>query len=376
MSVSEREIVKQAPTHPGMQTAADDRWMARWVFNMGAPISLAEYSGSRFVGKFDNEVLPSKKPVLFAPHMARSLGVYEHRAHIGDLGSMSTSVVDEMLSVPINAPQIGSIDLTRQAPLSQYDNNPKLCAYLLMRDYERRGLVLFEDLRGVEEEEFNFLFSLIIPPEIEEQWARTTRTVLDHEFRGPFLDQYKAYMGVEGNAILRTAVNARLKAAYPDGAGRKITERLSVMGKQIRGGVNRAWSYENSVLNTTEQQIRRYRNGHKGKEFYDMPDERISNPVPPLDLHCLADTGRSPIDLQQVEATNKASEATQNGMVAAMETLGEKIAQKMAPGVTPEQIEGIIERRLAAQRAEWESEKAEWDRKISELQAAKETPSN
>lgn len=366
MSASEREIIRQAPTHPGMQVVDDDRWKSRWLWNAGAPIGLSEYTMSRFIGKFEDDVLPAKRPVCLEPHMARSIGVYEHRAFIGTNADMGGNHADTMLSVPMNSVNPNS-GIGSAAPLTSYDNNPKLCAYLLMRDYERRGLCLFEDLRGVEEEEFNFLFDLIIPPSVEKQWAKTKRVVLDHEFKGPFLDQYKEWLGAKFSSPMLTWFNANIGAIARKGLERRSSDLHGSMVTQLRAAVNRAWAWENSVLNTTEQQIRRYRNGHKGKEFYDMPDERFVNPVPPLDLLCLADTSRQPIDLQQVEAANKLNTGTQEAMMAGMEVFADRIAEKMAPGASAADIEALIERKMAERDAEWKA-------KIEELRATPEPP--
>lgn len=362
MSTNLREIVKQGPPPAGMVAKADDRFQSRIVWNAGSPISLAENSGSRFVGKFKDDVLPAKRPVFFQPGMARSTGLYEHPAFIGTQSDMGSSHVDSMLSVPVNSTANGS-----SAPLTAYNNNPKFCAYLLMRDYERRGLCLFESMKGVTEEEFFFLFDLIIPPHVEKEWAKSKRTVLEHEFRGPFLDQYKGWLGNRMQSPMKTWYNANIRELVPKGLDRQQSDKLGAMVMELRNAVLAAWRWENTVLNTTEQQVRRYRNGHKGKEFYDMPDERFTNPVPPLDLICLADTARTPIDAQQAEAMTEASANQQQSMADAMEVLGTTIAQKLGGGVTMEQIDKLLEEKLAVQVAHYEAE-------IEKLKGAPEAP--
>lgn len=351
MSLAQREIIRQGPPPKGVQVAADDRYLTRWLWNASAPISLADYSASRFVGKFDDDILPAKRLVAFQPGMARSLGPYEHPAFTGTQADMGISHVETMLSIPVAGmnPATGQVG---ESPKTAYNNNPKICAYMLMRDYERRGLCLFEDMRGTSDEEIMFLFDMIIPPEIEAQWARETRTVLDHDFRGPFLDQYKAWLGSASNSPLLAWFNANI--GKKKSLQRKESDRLGAMGREMRAAVNRAWSWENTMLNTTEQQIRRYRNGHKGKEFYDMPDERFANPIPPLDLLCLADTNRQPLDLQQVEAANVLNKGTQDAMMSGMETFADRIASKMQPGLTLEAVDKLIQERLDAQAAHYQ----------------------
>lgn len=351
MSTAQREIVRQGPPPPGMVAKADDRFQARWLMNMGSPISLSENIGSRFVGKFPNDVLPAKRPVCFAPGMARSTGLYEHPAFIGTQADMGANHADSMLTVPVNSESNGS-----SAPLTAYNNNPKFCAYLLMRDYERRGLCLFESMKAATDEEFLFLFDLIIPPQIEKEWAKSKRIVLEHEFSGPFLDQYKAWLGTKGASPMKQWYNANIRELVPQGLTRQQSDNHGAMITELRNAVLAAWRWENTVLNTTEQQVRRYRNGHKGKEFYDQPDERFQNPVPPLDLICLADTARTPIDLLQTEAADRMSASGREDMVMAMESLGETLASKMQPGLTLEQVNKLLDDKLAAQAQFYQEE--------------------
>jgi hypothetical protein len=367
MSANVREIVRQTPTHPDMKIAADDRWAGRWMINMGSPIGLSEYTGSRFVGKFPDDVLPAKSPIFFAPHAARATGLYEHKAITGSQADMAVNLVDDMMSIPVNSGAQGTL-----APITRYDNNPKLCAYMLMRDYERRGLCLFETVKGMDEADFLFLYDLIIPPHIEKEWRKTKRAVLDHEFRGPFLYQFKEWLGVRGDSPMQKWYNANIRELHSHGLDRQQTDKHGAMITALREAVDRAWKWESSSLNDSEAAIRAKRNGEPGKRFYDMPDERFVNPVPPLDLICLVDLNRTPMDLQQMEAAGQMGKATSESIVEGMKGFATELASKMAPqpqtsGVTVEDVEQL----LAIQREQMEKEAAEreavWQARVEAL---------
>jgi hypothetical protein len=345
-----QRIISSQPTHQSSQAAIDDRHLQRWLWMASVPISLSDWSGSRFVGSFENDLLSPKRLIAFRPGHAVALGVYEFPAMIMHQQDQGIGDNNGTFLDGVAAPS-SVFDTGRRERLTRYANPPKLCAYLLMKEYERRGLALFEHLKGLDDEVIESVYEAVIPAEIEAQWAKTKRVVLEQDVRGPFLDQIRDWLG-------RPGASPMADFAKKKGVSKSIVELVKLTSVELRAACNRGWSFENASLNTSEQQIRRYRNGKLGKEYYDSIDERFSGGPLPLDILCLADTGRQPIDLQQVEAARVMSESTSETMMQGMEVFAERIAAKLAdkPTLTAEQVTAIVEKQLKERDAFWQSE--------------------
>lgn len=344
-------IISSQPTHQGAQAVADDRHLQRWLWMASIPISLADWSGSRFVGKFDNDLLMPKRLIALRPGHANALGVYEFPAMIMHQQDQGVGDNNGGTFLDAIAPPSTVFDTGRRERLTRYSNAPKLCGYMLMKEYERRGLALFEHLKGMEDDEVAAVYEAVIPAEVEAGWAKVKRVVLEHDFHGPFLDQIRDWLGRPGSSPMSEYAKKRGTAKDAETRARR-----SIMATEMRSACSRAWSFENAALNTSEQQIRRYRNGKLGKEYYDAPDERFPEAPMPLDILCLADTNRQPIDMQQVEAARVANEGTQQAMVKGMEAVADRIAEKMTSGVSLEQIEAAIDSRIKERDAFWQAE--------------------
>jgi hypothetical protein len=178
--------------------------------------------------------------------------------------------------------------------------------------------------------------------------------VLVQAVRGPFLDQLRPYLRQGGPAGQRI-----MDAVQTAGSRQATAEQIAgakEMVLQMRAGADRAWGFFNTHLNATESEIRRFRDGKPGKQYYDLPDERFTGGTLPLDIVAMANTGRVPIDMQS--ASEAASRLTEQNEVymKGFELIADKIAASNAAaakqGVTVEYLNELLDQRDAYWKGE------------------------
>lgn len=311
------------------------------------PIDLRFYAGVNYVGDYTDqkgrECIPAKQLITFIPQQALALN--EVMAVSVIAGQEEIKIMDGYEAAMLTKE---GRPATRTARIS-----PAYQAYMLMRDYERRGMCLFEESAGLGQAEMDAFFDTVLPPDAPEL-VPCFRSVLEQ--RVPevgldvFLDQYRAFFQ---RFKLRDA-----QARYKTTLDRKIAGDVYI---NLSGAIARAWSFANATLNSTEANIRKFRNGHKGKEFYDSPDERFADTQVPLDIICLAETGRAPITLTAIHEAQTLAAANQTAVMSGMENVGKQIAdalstataqaQPQAPQITLSDIQGMF----AERESQWEA---------------------
>lgn len=295
MSAAAIEGNNTAPT-PGMMNriaAADGAGIPDREVNVNAPhyiwIALAPIfighrnRGASFMGDFPGEVLPAKTPVLITPTRA-----YATR----EIQAISIESQDNAFDKTLPDPE-AKVSNSQIANNSAYD-----LVKFIEKEYVDFGVAALWELTDESGEDVNNLFSILFNEKYFEDLAKdgNIREIEGVEFQGPFLDQIRTYLTTEG-----------MKAARRVGITNELREVIQKTHGAIVAAVDRAWSFANAKLNDTEILIRARQNGKPGKEWYDMPDYRYPNAQPPLDLVCLAQTGRSPLDLRELDASREMS---------------------------------------------------------------------
>lgn len=341
-------------TGVALQKRNDDAPLMRWGFMASHPISVANMTGSKYLGSWPHDKVPAKQ-LLMIPE-AVNQGPFEIPAQVYSDGEGFE--IDPAGSWFANQPTTGVKGGAfghQQGPTSIFRKPPKMVAYLLMRGYEKRGLCLFEEMAGAGELEMVQLFDLVLPPSV---LSRATRRILEVDVRGPFLDEIRAYL---------TSIK---------GARGKLPAEGRHVFDELYAACERAWHFENNHLNESEADIRMYRAGKRGKANYGMPDERFAtaeDPQLPLDLICLADTDRAPLDMQEFSQQASITNSTNEAMVEGMKVWGDKfveaLASKQAAGVSASEVSLMISQAVAERDAVWEARLNEIV-KVEELKAA------
>jgi hypothetical protein len=275
-----------SPQGLGLVTGEVDDNLDRYIWVALAPAFIGQRNrGATFLGDFPGEVLPAKIPIRIAS--TRSLTAFELRAgQINDMASAYNATLPDV----------------DQHPSSQISSNSaKKLANFYARELENFGVAVLSELAGAEAEFVNEVFGKIFRKgwiERLEKEGKLTRVVENVVFEGVFLDQIRDYLRTEAGSVLTAP-----------GISDKLKELLSKTINELRTAVDRAWAFANEKLNETEKLIRKRQAGQPGgKEWYDSPDHRFPNALPPLDLVCLAQTDRVPIDLKELEASKEMSE--------------------------------------------------------------------
>lgn len=216
---------------------------------------------------------------------------------------------------------------------------------MLMRENEKRGMCLFETIKGLSWDEVKVIYSLVMPPlqvMVDEFGWDLEREVLGQRVRGPFLDQIREYLKPGGQAA------ERVKEMGTPGKRAVTAERLRGAKDallEMRGASNRGWSYFIVRLNETESAVRRFRDGKPGKQDYDQPDERFINSMLPMDIQALANLNRTPIDLQQLAAGAKMTEDSNATMMKGFEMIANKMTANQPQAVTMEDVQKLLDER-------------------------------
>lgn len=333
----------------------DDRHLARYAFNAGPDIDLSHFSGSQFVGDFPGEVLHGRR--LHKIPEARANGPYEYPAQTvyGDSpmgGEQGASFLTAIPPSPTATPTM--LRGNNGSRMTRFVNPPKVCAYMLMRRNESRGLCLFENVKGWSTDEVLKAFGLFWPVTVagsvnkrmlEELGWEMEREVMGITVHGPFLDQIREHLKEGGLA------GQMLKVATSPGS-QKGTARDFAAAKQMiihaRGACEVAWASFNGHLNNEESAIMERRQGKPGKRNYDLPDSRFMGGVLPLDIQALANTNRSPIDERQIKDQTTQMEANNSILMRGFELMGEKLAGR--GGLSREDLDAA----LAARDKVWE----------------------
>lgn len=337
------------PYVSGQESILDnDKFLTRYAFMAGPPIDLSRRVGSQFVGDWRDDTIPNMTLIKLPD--ARALGPFEQPAQIihgdsaGNEGSPLASIPAPVSSTP------NSLQRNQGSRLTRFVNVPKMCAYMLMRENERRGMCLFEHVKGENWDEVKRIYGLIFPPD-RTIWQYDfgfdlERTVNGQTVRGPFLDQVRNYLKQGGLA------GERLKEMGQPGKRAVPAETLKAavtMVKEIRLATERAWSYYLVRLNASERDILRFRDGKPGKADYDQVDERFIGGILPMDILALAHLNRAPIDSREAVANSKAADEANATLLKGFEMMAGKINQ---PSITLEDVQKL----LAERDAHWEAE--------------------
>lgn len=240
-------------------------------------------SGASFLGDFPDEALPAKTPIVITP--TRAYAAYELKA-------IALENTD-------NAFQKTLPDVEQHPNSYIAENSARALKDFVVKEYADFGIAFFEDLTDEAVADVNNLFSAIFRESYFEDLAKAglnLRTIEGVEFKGVFLDQLKKYFTDERHKITnRVGLTSEVK--------KTIADTVLI----LETAIEKAWSFANAKLNATEELIRERANGRPGKAWYDMPDHRFPDAQPPLDLVCLAQTGRVPLDLKQLDASREMS---------------------------------------------------------------------
>lgn len=303
------ETAEEAKMRPGTMNqvvGAQDHGLRRRAPNENEPhyiwIALASVyhghrnNGSSFIGDFSGEILPAKTPLRIDP--TRAYAPYEIKAIAIELASEG-----EKNSLP---------EVDRHPNSMVSENTAASLVEFIRKNYEDFGVAFFPELVGEDSVNVNAAFSTIFSEsyfkELADKEGGNVRTTEGVDFQGPFLDQIRDYLKQNRGKIL----------ARP-GVTREAREMLSKIIGELDKSIEKAWGAANAKLNNTEEQIRDAANGKPGgKPWYDMPDHRFPNSLPPQDLVCLVQTNRVPIDLKQLDASREMSEKMGASVVEGM----------------------------------------------------------
>lgn len=329
----------------------NDKFLTRYAFMAGPPIDVSRRLGSQFVGDWRDDTIPNMTLIRLPD--ARAYGPFEQPAQIlhgdsaGSEGSPLASIPAPVSSTP------NSLQRNQGSRLTRFVNVPKMCAYMLMRENEKRGMCLFEHLKGENWDEVKKIYGLILPPD-RTIWTETfgfdlERTVNGQTVRGPFLDQVRGYLRQGGLA------GERLKEMGQPGKRSVPAETLKAavsMVKEMRMACDRAWSHYLVRLNASERDILRFRDGKPGKADYDQVDERFVGGILPMDILALAHLGRAPMDSREAVASEKATGEANATMLKGFEMIAGKINQSAQPAITMEDIQKLLDARDEHWKAE------------------------
>jgi hypothetical protein len=342
----------------------DDRRLVRYAFMAGPDIDLSRNSGSLFIGDFKDEILPARTLVKLP--RATSFGPFEvpatimHGDSIVQQGPSFTAGMEGMIPPPTTA----TPDILRGAKerLTRFTNEPKLCAYILMRANEARGMCLLEHVKGQESEEVLRIYSLFMP--IRPNGALDTqlindlgwdmeREALGVRVRGPFLDDIREYLREGG------AAGQRLTEAAQPGRRNATAEQIKAakaMLLQMRAACERAWAFFNNHLNIEEAAIIERRNGRPGKRAYDLPDGRFTGGTLPMDIQALANTKRDPMDMKATREQTRQMEDNNAVMLKGFEMVADKIAAAQPKAVTAEDVAQLVDAKMQERDEYWTRE--------------------
>lgn len=332
---------------------ADDSHLMRWGFMASYPINLAHETGSKYLGTWPNDKVPAKQ-LLMIPG-AENTGPFEFPAQI--FNDADSAPLDPQgswfASMPITQYGDGHKG-QKQGPTTLFTKSPKMVAYILMRRCDKDGMCLFEKMAGASEEEMSEIFDLVLPPLVLQ---RTTRRILEVDIKGPFLDEIRTHlMATKGRIVVPESW-----AKLPEEMRELKESQLRHVFSEVYAACERAWHVENKHLNETEEQIRLFRSGKRGKAGYGMPDEQfatLNDPHLPMDLVCLADTNRPPLDMQDFAAQERLNQGTNNAMLEGMKTWGDAMVARMEQaqqtGVDAAQVNALIQQAIAQRDAVWE----------------------
>lgn len=306
----------------------DDSRLSRTCWMPTFDIDLRFMSGSSFIGAFPDERITRRSLITFRDGEAVSYMQKEIPALIttdeSDLSQPilpSAEVIDSM-GIQGKDESLVNCRIVR--------NTPRFCANTLLRQFHKNGMRVFDHYNG-REEEAKLAFSIILPLNAI---PVTERMRLNESFTGPFLDEVIAYLNAQGEANIRA-----WRGSKAEGAAKKDAR---LMLSLMQSGARTAWGYQNSILNKTEQLIREKRNGGEGKDWYDQRDVRFEDSLPGQDTVFLADTGREPLDVQDIQAAAKLSRETAKETSNAMEGVFERL---LGPGG---RLANVADPRMAA----------------------------
>lgn len=289
----------------------DDAHLTRILWMPTFDIDVKFMSGSSFIGAFKDELICKRTLIFFRDGEAVSYMQKEIPALI------TTEESDLSQSILPAAEVIDSMGIQNQdaslVNCRMVRNSPRFCANTLLRQYARVGLTNFEHLMG-REEDAKLYYTVILPLNAI---PITERVRLNERFEGPFLDEIIKYLREQGEQNIRSWKGASATQSAKSDA-RKMLQKMIV-------GAGTGWRHQNSVVNDSESLIREKRNGGEGKQWYDQRDERFENALPGQDCVFLADTGREPLDVQDIAAAAKLSKDTATATTAAMEGVFERV---------------------------------------------------
>lgn len=329
-----REAV--SPQGLGLNTGEVDDNLDRYIWIALAPAFIGQRNrGATYLGDYPGEVLPAKTPVRIAS--TRSLTGYELKAmELNDVVAAGARTLPEVDNHPNS--QISA-------------NSAKKLANFYARELEGFGVAVLSQLAGASAELVNEVFGKIFRKnwiESLESEGKLVRVVENVTFRGVFLDQVRDYLRRDAQAIPKAP-----------GVSEQLSELLSVTIRELLDACDRAWAFANEKLNESEKQIRkRQSNTPGGKDWYDMPDHRFPNALPPLDLVCLAQTNRTPIDLKELAASKEMTKE-----------LGKSVVEGIAKaaggngGLTLEQVQAMLDEQNKRHQAELKALEAKLKRK-------------
>lgn len=335
----------------------NDKFLTRYAFMAGPPIDISRRTFSQFVGDWRDDVIPNMALLRLPDAIAK--GPFELDAKSLNQGG-SLHGMDIPLATS-STPNLDDLKRGQEERLTRFVNVSKMCAYMLMRENEKRGLCLFEHVKGENWDEVKRIYGLILPPD-RTIWQHDfgfdlERTVNGQTVRGPFLDQVRVYLKQGGLA------GERLKEMGQPGKRAVPAETLKAavaMVKEMRLAAERAWSYYLVRLNASERDIQRFRDGKPGKADYDQVDERFVGSILPMDILALAHLNRAPLDAREAVAKAESDTKANEALMRGFEMMANKINQPSG-AITMEQVQQMLAER-----------DAHWKEELAKLGASKE----
>lgn len=328
----------------------DDSNLTRYAFIAGDDIPVNDRAGGRFWGLFKDEVIRKRR--LIPIRAARTLSIMELPALTGTaetvyapgyLSNYEAQALAEGLEGRTN-----SMALMRP---------PRTVAYEIMGEYEATayGPAIFEhaQLMGDDKRELiKKLYAAIVPRAVFADPAAprpkagvftevaglgallpVTRkgVTLLGLVTGTFLDQWRTYLNTYAAVnVQRANLSQRVPKGEVEGTDSPLSEHKLAMFmlERMQEACMRAWTHQTGYLESSRSQILGKRNGGKGKQWYDERDERY-----------LLETGKVPLNLEEVAAASAMQERTESTMMAGFE----KIVERMNPPVSATEIAAQVQ---------------------------------
>lgn len=326
----------------------DDSHLDRFAWVAGDDIPVGDRAGGRFWGLYKDEVIRKRR--LIPIRAARTFSIMELPALTGTAAAVSTQTYLSNFEA-----QALTEGMERNNSMA-IERPPRTVAYEIMGEYEATayGPAIFEhaQLMGKDKQELiKRLYGAIVPravfadPNVPRPKGGVFTEVagagalcpitrmgvtLLGAVTGTFLDQWRTYLNTYAASNVQRANLSRRAPKGVEGTDSPLSEHdlALFMLKRMQEACTRAWTDQTGYLESSRSQILGKRNGGKGKQWYDERDERY-----------LLETGKVPLNLEEVAASSAMQERTESTMMAGFK----EIVAHMNPPVSADAIAAQIQ---------------------------------